>query len=107
MRAFSKEVLRSITKSWGRFLAIAVMAALGCGFYAGLRMTGPDMRLAGEQYYDATNLCDVRVVGTLGLTDTEIDQVRAVDGVSGVCQLTSGRHLVGGRRAVHAALPLA
>ena len=84
MRAFSKEVLRSITKSWGRFLAIAVMAALGCGFYAGLRMTGPDMRLAGEQYYDATNLCDVRVVGTLGLTDTEIDQVRAVDGVSGV-----------------------
>ena len=84
MRAFSKEVLRSITKSWGRFLAIAVMAALGCGFYAGLRMTGPDMRLAGEQYYDATNLCDVRVVGSLGLTDTEIDQVRAVDGVSGV-----------------------
>ena len=84
MRAFSKEVLRSITKSWGRFLAIAVMAALGCGFYAGLRMTGPDMRLAGEQYYDATNLCDVRVVGSLGLTDTEIDQIRAVDGVSGV-----------------------
>lgn len=54
MGAFRKEVLRSITHSWGRFLAIAVMAALGCGFYAGLRMTGPDMRLAGDEYYDAT-----------------------------------------------------
>ena len=32
MGAFRKEVLRSITHSWGRFLAIAVMAALGCGF---------------------------------------------------------------------------
>ena len=84
MRAFSKEVLRSITHSWGRFLAIAVIAALGCGFYAGLRMTGPDMRLAGDTYYDATNLCDIRVLSTLGMSDQQIQQLRDVDGVSGV-----------------------
>ena len=70
MGAFRKEVLRSITHSWGRFLAIAVMAALGCGFYAGLRMTGPDMRLAGDEYYDATELCDLRVVSSLGMSPT-------------------------------------
>ena len=82
--AFNKDVLRSISHSWGRFLAIAVMAALGCGFYAGLRMTGPDMRLAGDEYYDATNLCDLRVVSTLGLNDDEVDMLRSVEGVSGV-----------------------
>ena len=82
--AFAKDVVRSISKSWGRFLAIAIMAALGCGFYAGLRMTGPDMRLAGDEYYDGTALCDLRVVSTLGLTDDEVDMIRAVDGVAGV-----------------------
>ena len=59
--AFNKGVLRSITHSLGRFLAIAVIAALGTGFYAGLRMTAPDMKLAGDIYYDGTNMCDLRV----------------------------------------------
>ena len=84
MGAFRKEVLRSITHSWGRFLAIAVIAALGCGFYAGLRMTGPDMRLAGDEYYDATELCDLRVVSSLGMSDKQVDMLRDVEGVSGV-----------------------
>ncbi len=74
--AFAKDVVRSISKSWGRFLAIAIMAALGCGFYAGLRMTGPDMRLAGDEYYDGTALSDLRVVSTLGLTDDEVNMIR-------------------------------
>ncbi len=82
--AFAKDVVRSISKSWGRFLAIAIMAALGCGFYAGLRMTGPDMRLAGDEYYDGTALSDLRVVSTLGLTDDEVNMIRSVDGVAGV-----------------------
>ena len=82
--AFRKEVVRSITHSLGRFLAIAIIAALGCGFYAGLRLTGPDMRLAGDTYYDATNLCDLRVVSSLGFTDDQIDEISRVEGVSGV-----------------------
>ena len=82
--AFRKEVVRSITHSLGRFLAIAIIAALGCGFYAGLRLTGPDMRLAGDTYYDATNLCDLRVVSSLGFADDQIDEISQVEGVSGV-----------------------
>ena len=108
MGAFRKEVLRSITHSWGRFLAIAVMAALGCGFYAGLRMTGPDMRLAGDEYYDATELCDLRVVSSLGMSDEQVDMLRGVEGVSGVMpRLRGGCHISAGRRAVHAALSFA
>ena len=79
--AFSKGVLRSITHSFGRFLAIAVIAALGTGFYAGLRMTGPDMRLAADQYFDATHMADLRVVSTLGLSDESLDMLRDVEGV--------------------------
>lgn len=82
--AFSKGVLRSITHSLGRFLAIAIIAALGTGFYAGLRMTGSDMRLAADQYFDATHMADLRVVSTLGLSDESLDMLRDVEGVEDV-----------------------
>ena len=80
--AFGKDLRRSITHSWGRFLAIAIIAALGAGFYAGLRMTGPDMLLAGDEYYDGTSLADVRVVSTIGFDEDQIDTLRDVEGVS-------------------------
>ena len=82
--AFGKDLRRSITHSWGRFLAIAIIAALGAGFYAGLRMTGPDMLLAGDEYYDGTSLADVRVVSTVGFSEEQIDALRDVEGVSAV-----------------------
>ena len=63
---FNRDIARSITTSLGRFLAIAGIVALGCGFYAGLRMTAPDMRYAGDRFYDGTHLYDIRVLGTLG-----------------------------------------
>ena len=56
--------------------AIAAIVALGCGFYAGLRMTAPDMKLAADAYYDGTDLMDIRVVSTLGLTDEDIEALR-------------------------------
>lgn len=82
--AFFKDTVRSVTHSLGRFIAITVIAALGTGFFAGLRMTGQDMLLAGDEYYDGTNLCDARVVSTVGLDQSQVDQLRAVAGVDGV-----------------------
>ena len=81
---FNKGLLRSIKDSLGRFLGIAVIAALGAGFFAGLRMTGPDMRLAEDQYFDQTNLFDLQVISTLGLEDEDIDVLASMSGVSAV-----------------------
>ena len=82
--AFNIETLRSITHSLGRFLAIAAIVALGTGFYAGLRMTAPDMKLAADEFYDGTSLMDIRVLSTLGLTDDDIAALRHVEGVEAV-----------------------
>ena len=82
MKAFNKDIVRSIRHSLGRFVAIAAIVALGCGFYAGLRMTAPDMKLAADAYYDGTDLMDIGVVSTLGLTDEDIEALRDVPGVS-------------------------
>lgn len=84
MSAFSKDVVRSIRHSLGRFIAIAAIVALGTGFYAGLRMTAPDMNLAADAYYDGTALMDLRVVSTMGLTDEDINALRQVEGVYAV-----------------------
>lgn len=81
---FNKEVLRSITGSPGRFLAIFAIVALGVGFYAGLRMTAPDMRLAADAFYDAGNLLDLRVVSTMGMADGDIEAIGEVEGVDDV-----------------------
>lgn len=82
--SFAKETARSITHSLGRFVAIAAIVALGTGFYAGLRMTAPDMKQAADEYFDGTGLMDIRVVSTLGLTDDDISALRHVDGVDAV-----------------------
>lgn len=81
---FNKEVLRSITGSPGRFLAIFAIVALGVGFYAGLRMTAPDMRLAADAFYDDNDLMDLRVVSTMGMAEGDVDAMRDVEGVDQV-----------------------
>ena len=82
--AFVKTIFRSIRGSLGRFLAIMGIVALGCGFYAGLQMCGPDMRIAADEYYDGTNLYDVRIISTMGLTDEDVKRVERATGVSEV-----------------------
>ncbi len=77
----SKELWRSIASALGRFLAIAGIVALGCGFYAGLRMTGADMRLAADAFYDGTRLYDIRVLSSLGFDDAQVDVLRGIEGV--------------------------
>lgn len=82
--AFASELLRTIRSSLGRFLAIMGIVALGCGFFAGLQMTGPDMRIAADRYFDGTRLWDLRVLSTLGLGEEELSQISSVDGVGEV-----------------------
>ncbi|HAM16388.1 MAG TPA: ABC transporter permease, partial [Eggerthellaceae bacterium] len=82
--AFNKELVRSIAQSAGRFAAIAIISLLGAGVYSGLRMAAPDMRIAGDEFFDGANLYDISVVSTLGLDDESIADLGAVQGVTAV-----------------------
>ena len=79
--AFAKGVARSIRGTLGRFLAIMGIVALGCGFYAGLQMCGPDMRAAGDAWYDGTGVWDLRLISTLGFSDDDVARVEGIEGV--------------------------
>ncbi len=82
--AFAKDLRRSIFHSIGRFIAIAIITGLGTGFFSGLMMTGPDMRLASDTYFDAAHFSDLRVAGTLGLDDESIRALEKIEGVETV-----------------------
>ena len=79
--AFATDIARSIRGSLGRFLAIMGIVALGCGFFAGLQMCGPDMRAEADALYDGTALWDLRLISTLGFTDDDISRIAQVEGV--------------------------
>ncbi|MBQ9003040.1 MAG: FtsX-like permease family protein [Eggerthellaceae bacterium] len=84
MSAFAKELLRSITRKPGRFLALLAIVALGAGFYAGLRMTAPDMGLALDDYFDEGRVYDVRVVSTMGFDEADLDAIAELPSIEQV-----------------------
>ena len=99
---FLTELFRSIGSTLTRFLAIMSIVGLGVGFYAGLNMTGRDMRIGADIYDDGTCLFDLRVISTLGLSDEQVDEIAAVDGVDQVSgeYATDVMLLIGGDRYV-------
>lgn len=54
---------------------------LGVAFFAGVRASGPDMKLSADEYYDESNLQDFRIISSLGLTDDDIAAIGRVEGV--------------------------
>lgn len=83
-RALRKDFYMEIRTSLNRFLSIFLIVALGVAFFAGLRATNPDMRLTADNYYDLSNLMDIRVISTLGLTEDDVKAIAEVDGVKEV-----------------------
>ncbi len=83
-KAIHKEFYMEIKNSCSRFLSIFVIVALGVAFFSGVRSSAPDMRLTIDQYFDERQVMDVRVMGTLGMTDDDVEAIRGVEGVKDV-----------------------
>lgn len=80
-KSLIKNSFKEISKTRRRFLSILVMAFLGVGFYAGLVACSPDMQDSLDKYVDKSNMCDIDVISTLGLTDEDINAIKEIDGV--------------------------
>lgn len=84
MRAFRKDFLREITKNKGRFLSVFFIVLLGAAFFSGIRSAEGDMKVSADRYYDEVNYMDLKVLGTLGLTDDDLADIAKTDGVKAV-----------------------
>ncbi len=81
-----KLTLRSIKKSFGRFIAIFAIIALGVGFFSGLRITRDAMVDTGNEYLEHRDMFDIRLLSNYGFTEKEIEklsELRYVETVKG------------------------
>ena len=81
-KALKKDFRTEIRKSLNRFLSIFFIVAMGVSFYSGIQTSAPDMRKTGDAYFDDSNLMDIRVISTLGLTEDDLKALEEVEGVS-------------------------
>ena len=82
LKSVTKNIFREIARTKNRFFSIFTICAIGVGFFSGVRATGSDMKITADNYYDAHELFDLRVMSTFGLTDGDLSALEQVDGVS-------------------------
>lgn len=83
-KALLRDSIKEIKNTYKRFISILVMAFLGVGFFAGLRAASPDMLDTIDKFYRDSQVFDIKILSTLGLTESDIDALKNVDGVENV-----------------------
>ena len=79
--AMRTNLCQSIFKSLGRYIAIAMIIALGAGIFVGLRMTKADMVATGQKYMDEQNMFDLRLVTDYGWGREQLKRIAQMEGV--------------------------
>lgn len=88
-----RSTFREIRDSFGRFLAIMAIVALGVGLFSGLKITKADFLKSTTNYYGETAFYDYRILGELGFSQSQVDyfasfqDVRAAEGALSVDML--------------------
>ena len=83
-KSLLKDAFRQIVKYPGRFISIFTIVAIGSAFFAGIKTAAPNMKYTADQYYDAYNMMDIRLLSTMGFVEEDLEAVREVDGVESV-----------------------
>lgn len=81
MKKFNKNIAKEFKTSFGRFIAIMAIVALGVGFLIGIMQATPDMKDTMSDYYIDNNAYDVSVKGVYGLSEEDVQAVAALDEV--------------------------
>ena len=80
--AMRKNLIQSILKSLGRYIAIVMIIALGASMFVGLLMTKSDMVATGQKYMDEQNMFDLRLISTYGWAQEQLDAISRLEGVA-------------------------
>ena len=83
-KSIKKDFGREIKKSISRFISILLIVVLGVAFFSGIRSSMPAMQNTADAVYDKENFMDIRVAGTLGLTENDLEALREIEGVEEV-----------------------
>ena len=84
MKAYTKDVIKTILNGKKRFLALALIAALGVCMMSGLTAACDDLRFSADEFFDEQNLFDIMVVSTMGLTQEDVDALSQIEGIEDI-----------------------
>ncbi len=84
MRAYRKDIIRSIVKGRKRFFALMLITALGVCMFGGIKAGCDDLRYSADVFFDEQNLYDISIVSTMGLTEADVEAVAAIEGIEEV-----------------------
>ena len=76
--------IRTIKKSFSKFLPFMVMSFLGVFVFAGLKSTKSDMLNSLDNFLDDYNVYDFKIVSTLGLTNNDLSYLKELDNINEV-----------------------
>ena len=71
-------IARETKKTFSRFIAIALIAALGVGFFGGLRTTEESMIHTADRYYKNQKVYDFKLQSSLGIREEDVDSARDI-----------------------------
>lgn len=83
-KSYVTDSLRSIKRTFSRFVSIIAIVAMGSGLFCGLNAVGPDMKETANEYYYTYNLMDLRLQSYIGLYEEDLEQIRNIEGVKAV-----------------------
>ena len=73
-----KDILIEIRKSFGRFLSITLIVALGVAFFAGIKASAPDMKHTADKHFDDYSVQDIQIYSTLGIRQDDLDALSLI-----------------------------
>ena len=79
--AMRKNLRQSILNSFGRYVAIVSIIALGAALFSGLLMTKTDMVATGQDFVDKQNMFDIRLVNSYGWAQQQLDRAEKLEGI--------------------------
>lgn len=94
MRAYDKDIFRTLRDGWRRFLAIAVITALGVTMFSGLTAACRDLRVEADSFYDSQNLHDLKIQSSLGMTDDDVSALKDMEDVESAAGIYSADLIV-------------
>lgn len=102
MKPLTKNMMRGIKQSLGRFVAIILIIMLGVLIFVGVKAAGPSLNDSLNKTVADKNLSDVQVLSTTGFDETDLQLARQVKGAQ--VEATKFKYAIGGRDKVAVAL---
>ena len=78
------DALRTVQKTKSRFFSIIAIVALGVSFFTGMNAVSPDMYDTMLDYAKSSNMADIQIISTAGLTDNDLAVIQSINGVEAV-----------------------